>query len=325
MPDDQVVNGIAEQETPLPADVDEALNSFMEDDDAGGDDDTHDISLEPDEETDEETDEKPVSEKDAKKPAKDGQKPEESSKKEGEDDEHEEYPDALAERLKTSGKQEPVETPSDPQPPAAPAAEPEKKAPAPKPMEDFSNLISIDDLPDDEIKVGDVSVNLKEYKNDYPEDFAAIMAVGSMLAKTIVEKQLQSGEFVKADKISDLHDEIQDIRFWDQISEKHSDARKINKDPDFLNWLDNQDEPLKRLARGMESPEDGILILDFYKKSKAKKKASDFDSKGREKKKKTDDLHKGTMRNKATVNVSDDVDINDAEAAFNEDEEDDDL
>lgn len=327
MPDDQISTEVAEQEQVLTPDVDEALNSFLEDDE---DETAGDIPLEsemdetatPAKETEKKPDEaekKETGKTPAKKAGKETGK-EKEGKKEGETDDDETYPEALADRLKkTSGMQESVEKP--PAKPAAPEPAPKEKPPAKAP-EILDNLLSIDDLPDKDIKVGDVSVNLKEYKKDYPEDFAAIMAVGSILAKSIVQKQLQTGQYVKADLVADLHNKVKDLEFWDEIALSHPDARKINKDSDFLDWLDKQDEPLKRLARNMETPEDGVLILDFYKKSKAAKKAADFDAAAKGKKKRTDDLHKGTMRNKATVKQTDGFDANDAEAAFNEDDDD---
>jgi len=327
MPDDQTNEEIAEQtdDQELPGEVDEALKSFMEEDDetAGDDDIKPDDDHAGKEKTGDETDDS-AAETDKNKPP---EKTAGSEKKTDEDpdpDENKtpEYPDALNERLKkTSGMREQDPPKPDEEKPPAPGKKPPEKKPDTQTKDiDFENLVSLDNLPDYEIKIGDHSINLKEYQEDYPDDFAAIMALGAVVAKNIIQQRLDSGQYVKAEKVDQLHDKIDDIEFWDQIVEKHSDARKINKSPDFLNWLDEQDEPLKRLAENMQTPDDGILILDFYKKSRAKKKAADYDGKAKSNKKKTDDLHKGTMRTRQSVQPTDDVDMNDAEAAFNEDD-----
>lgn len=328
MPDDLIKDESAEQSGELPEEVDDALASFMEDDDdhtegqvGDGKDDVID-----EDEVDDNPDEKPPVKDDLKKAT--GKKAEKELKKEtGEIDDKDkiEYPEGLKERLDQTANgglvEKPVKPPEPPPEPEPKKVEPEKKADTPAPL-NFGNIL--EDLPDQEITIGDHKINLKDYKKDYPEDFAAIMAVGSIMAQNMIQDSLKTGQFIKADAVAPLQDKILDMEFWDQISLVHSDAKKINKSTDFLDWLDGQDEPLQRLARNMEKPEDGVLIIDFYKKSKGKKKVAEHDQKLRDKKKQTDDLHKGTMRNKQTVQQSDDVDMDDAKAAFEEDDLDED-
>lgn len=324
MPDDLNTES-AEQKNDLTEDVDEALSSFMEDDDdhtegEPGENDDDDEKKEGDDIIDKQT---PDPDDKDEKTGKETDKA--TGKETGDADTDElEYPEGLKERLEQAGKggleEKPVEKEpqtDEPEPKETPS---EKKTETPKPVS-LDNVL--DDLPDQEITVGDLKINLKDYKKDYPEDFAAIMAVGSMMANKIVQESLKSGKFIQADAVAPLHDKILDMEFWDQITMVHSDARKINTSKGFLDWLDEQDEPLQRLARNMEKPEDGVLIIDFYKKSIGKKKAKKHDDKMMQDKKQTDDLHKGTMRNKKTVTQTDDVDMNDAKAAFEEDDDDD--
>ena len=313
----------------LPPDVDDAMASFMEEDDDHtegevGDEalDNADNDLEPD------PDKKPAADPDKKVEKKPEEDPGKKTPKEegaGDDD----YPEELKNRLKKPpgviedfpAPVKPVEEKEPKQPDEKPAV-PATPAPAPLTMEDVGNLLG--DLPDQEIEVDGTKINLKEYKKDYPDDFAAIIAVGSIMAKKIVEQSLKSGQFLKADQVGPIHEKILDMEFWDQITEVHSDGKKINKSPEFVEWLGSQDAALQRMAKKLETPEDGILILNYYKKSIGKKKAETVDDKTRKEKKLRDDLHKGTLRNKKTVTQTDGIDMNDAQAAFEEDDDDDD-
>lgn len=311
MPDD-TNEGIAEQEE-LDLGDDEALKSFLEDDD---DDESEGA------ETDVGDQEKPVDEKKSKPPA----------KKEDDDDAKPDYSEELSKRL--DAELAPGKKKADKEPDVKEKEEP-PKAEQKKPAEEdsFYGLLLDDvEIPAKEIKIGDYTINLKEYKQDYPEDYAAVVALSSAITKKNIEHLLKTGEIVhakdlanikgQAEDLANIKGQIKDIEFWGQIKESHPDAVKINKDPEFIKWLSNQEEPLKYLARNMESPEDGILILDFYKKSVGKTKAKGYDNALKTKKKSHDDLHKGSMRQQRTVSKTNDVNMDDAEAAFNEPDED---
>jgi len=315
MPDDKIdeIDESAEQNTG-DDDPESALASFLEDDDddkGGGDP------------GDPEDDDK------KKKP--DEKKPEEKKAGEKENpDAEDDYPDELKERLKA-----PEKKPDEAKPPEP---EPEKKAPEKKPEPekksdtgDFA-FIEIDDkdLPDKEINIGGHSISLKEYKTDYPEDYAAIIAISSMVGNAIAEKKIEklieSGDLVRKADIVPLYQAKADSdndKFWGEVKDVHKDALKINNDPKFLTWLDEQEEPLQRLAKNMETPADGILILDYYKKSIGKKKVKDYDDKKKTEQKHHVDIHKGSMRGKSAPSKGgDQVDKNDAKAAFEEDDDD---
>jgi len=312
MPDDKIdeIDKSAEQDQETgDGDPDSALSSFLEDDDddkGGGEDD----------EVEKKPDEKKPDEKKAKEKETDGE------------DSEDEYPDELKERLK-----QPEKKPDEAKPPEqeTPPEKPPEKKPEPEKKPDDFSFAEIDDadLPDKEIKIGGHSINLKEYRTDYPEDYAAIIAIGSAVARKQVEDLLNSGELVRKNDIVPLYEDKatrEEQAFLGKITQKHPDALKYigdDADADFVAWLSEQEEPLQRLARNMETPEDGILILDYYKKSIGKKKAKAHDSQKKTEQKRHVDIHKGSMRGKSTAKGGDSIDMNDAKAAFEEDDDDD--
>jgi len=303
MPDD-ITDEIAEQEDVSPGDPDEAMDSFLEDD-------------EPEKGAEKEepkaTDE-PAGDPEPEKAGDDKHEPEKKK------DDELVYSDEIDQRIKTiddEPKPEPEKSVKQEEPPT----EPEKKKPEPQTKDSFDNLSEIK-LPDKDITVGDLTINLKEYQEDYPEDYAAIMAISNTIANRIVEKHLEP--LKKIDDLNNIVNHVvakqSDAEFWGTITDKHSDAKAVNGSKEFLDWLDKQDAPIQRIAKNMETPEDGIMVLDYYKKSGLKSKADDADKKARAQKKKSDDLHRGTMRSKANVRVTDEVNMDDARAAFNEED-----
>jgi len=307
MPDD-VKEEIAEQEVTVTDDSDGALDSFLEDDepekDAG-----EEGSKATDKQAEDPKPEKPDGEKTEPEP--------EPDKKKDVDDPV--YSDEIDQRIKNVGDKPKEPEPEKPKPEQLPA-EPEKKTEATT-KDSFGDLQEID-LPDKDITVGDLTVNLKEYKKDYPEDYAVIMAVSNTIANKIVEKHLEP--LKKIDDLNNIVNHVaakqSDNDFWGTITDKHSDAKAVNQSKEFLDWLDKQDAPIQRIAKNMEAPEDGIMVLDYYKKSQEKAKVNDASEKATAQKKKSDDLHRGTMRSKANVRVTDEVNMDDARAAFNEDD-----
>lgn len=304
MPDDKDIE-IAEQDI-NPDDPDEAMDSFLEDDEPETDAEEEGLETADEPADDPEPPEKP-----------EGDKPEPEPEKE-KDTDGPVYSDEIDKRIKAID-----DKPNEPEKPKPeePSAEPkEDKAETPT-NDSFGDLPKID-LPDEDITIGDLTINLKEYQEDYPEDYAAIMAISNTIANKIIEKRLEP--LKKIDDLSNMVNHVaakqSDTEFWGAITDKHSDAKVINQSKDFLDWLDKQDAPIQRIAKNMETPEDGIMVLDYYKASQVKSKATDAEKKAKDKKKKTDDLHRGTMRSRANVRVSDDVNMDDARAAFDEDD-----
>lgn len=319
MPDD-IKEEIAEQD-PNPGESDEALDSFLEDDEPDNPDDDEKGLKTADGPTDDD-DPKPESEKpdDDKPEPKPEPEPEKDKKK---DKDEPVYSDAIDKRIKDiDDKTDEPEEPEKPDKTEKPPEEPKKDKSEPPPGDSFGDLPKLD-LPDNEIKVGDQAINLKDYQEYYPEDYAAIMAISNAIANKIVQQHLEPLKKIDdlSNKVEDVAAKQSDTEFWGAIVEKHSDARAINKSKDFLDWLDKQDAPIQRIAKNMETPEDGIMIIDYYKASQLNAKVDDANKKAKDKKKKTDDLHKGTMRSKANVKVADGVDMDDARAAFDEDDD----
>lgn len=317
MPDDvdDVKDEITEQESMIPEESDEAMDSFLEDDETESD-----TEKEESEKTDKQVDEQ-VDDSEQEKAENDKEetgKPKEDKPV---------YSDEIDQRIKAID-----ENPPEPEPekPSVTYTKQEEQKPEPerKPetstsdfFDDLSNLSEIK-LPDKDITVGDLTINLKEYQSDYPEDYAAIMAISNTIANKIIEKRLEP--LKKIDDLNNIVHQVvakqSDAEFWGAITDKHSDAKTINQSKDFLDWLDKQDPPIQRIAKNMESPDDGIMILDYYKKSQEKAKIDKANKEAKDKKKKNDDLHKGTMRSKANVKITDEVNMDDARAAFDEDD-----
>lgn len=294
MPDDKNDDKIAEQDQLVDEEVDDALAAFMEDDEF--------FSGDKKEKADKPGKDKKTSKKDKEQdPDKDDKQPT--------------YSDDLDKRIKDIGDDIDDSPPEKPEKPDKPPEKPDKseKPGKPEKSEEFDIELSDDDLSDD----------LKEYKSDYPDDYEAITKIATIIAKKMIEKQgtiFDKDEFAKPEDVQEVNAKISDFMFWNEITDVHSDARQINKSKDFIDWLEKQDAPIQRIAKNMETPEDGIMILDYYKARKGKSKVDDIDKKARDKKKKTDDLHKGTIRNKPKVKSGGGPDMDDAEAAFNEDD-----
>jgi len=313
MPDDvnDVKDEITEQDDIIPDDPDEAMDSFMEDDESSTDEENSQTNDESEQQEKQEKQENDKSELD-----KDEKNADDSV-----------YSDEIDQRIKTIDENSSEHEQEKP-PVAYVKQEEQKPEPERKPetsisdsFDDLSNLSEIK-LPDKDITVGDLTINLKEYQKDYPEDYAAIMAISNTIANKIIEKQLEP--LKKIDDLNNIVNQVaakqSDAEFWGTITEKHSDAKTINQSKDFLDWLDKQDSPIQRIAKNMESPDDGIMILDYYKKSQEKAKINKANKEAKDKKKKNDDLHKGTMRSKVNVKVTDEINIDDARAAFEEDD-----
>jgi hypothetical protein len=163
----------------------------------------------------------------------------------------------------------------------------------------FLGILSDDILPDSEIIVGDQSVDLKAYKEDYPDEYATIKVVAGAIAQNMLQNALEQSGFVgKADMdkaTSAYESEIQDLRFWQQVSIDHPDAMKVASSKDFTEWLEKQGKGIQALASSTDH-EDAGAVLGLYKEHTAKKKAEAHDKNARAKKDKKDALHKGTLK-----------------------------
>jgi len=187
---------------------------------------------------------------------------------------------------------------------------------------EYLGSLSENDLPE-EVVFGDTTIDLKDYAQTYPDEFNAIKAIGGTIAQGIVNKALEGGQIVKADDVNEKFDamelKIAQLEFDTDVTEVHSDYKQIKKSDEFIGWVNKQSAKIKAMAKA-STPEDGIMILNYYKEDVAKASVKKFDDKKSKEKARHDNLHKSTMRSKdKPVPPADfEVDENDAEGAFTE-------
>lgn len=344
MPDDEKLE-VAEQ-----TDQD-AVDSFDEDD---GDETPEVIDKDSDDEAMDDDPEKGKPEKEELK---------EEPKKEPEEDPK---PSAkeIAEALADKKAEEHVEEPE-----PEPEPEPVKEEPEEKPdkKEVAKELSSYDELPD-EIEVDGVKIKLKDYKADYPEDYAVAMTLAEHIAgkqikalkeslpkDTVSRKELDEiKEILDADLDRTLNskaykgwiglfskemqaeakatvktrkgrtDIVQAFRksteFLDEVAVKHKDVREIMPSKDFKDWLAKQPKKIRDLSTKLDS-ECADAVLTYYKEDVAQRKVNEHDKKLGDKKKRHDDIHLDTNRSKGATPKAKGADKDDAEAAFDEDDD----
>ena len=284
-------------------------------------------------------DDKPP-EKDEKPPEK---KPEEDGKpKEDEKPAEEKPPEDLTAKERIDQRVKELEPPEDkspekekePEKPEKPVEEeppPPKKSSPPSKLDrltkeqiaDHLRAIPDDILPEETVIIGDTEINLKEFADEFPEQFAAVKVLSSVIAQQAINQALEgkSGEVNEATqrRMDEQDALIYAFYWWDTVTQKHSDAKQVKASKDFQAWYDDQPDNIKRFGAEEASPDDAILLLDFYKEDIAKKGVKKHDDTARDKKKRTDDLHKGTMRTKTDTSVADgEINMDDAQAGFEE-------
>jgi len=197
-------------------------------------------------------------------------------------------------------------------------------------------LIAAEDLPG-EIIIGDETVNLKQYAEDYPDDYAAIRVLSSVTAEKMIEKAFEGISFPKTEdvdkKIGELDLKVAQLSFDNAIlratdnegNAKHPDALNIiygEGMQDFHRWVKEQSPKIQKLATSLD-PEDGVLILDYYKEDIAKKKTDEHDKSTKAKKKQYDDIYaseKSVKTNQRETGAGDKSPDEEAEEAFKEEE-----
>jgi hypothetical protein len=104
---------------------------------------------------------------------------------------------------------------------------------------------------------------------------------------------------------------------------KHPDALTIiygEGMKDFHKWIKEQSPKMQKLANSLE-PQDGILILDYYKEDTAKKKTAEHDKNTKDKKKEYDDIYKSekSLKKNQQESIPGDKSADEeAEESFNE-------
>jgi len=225
--------------------------------------------------------------------------------------------------------------PTDGTPPPSDSEQEERKPPEDAPpakltkesISEYLKSIDNNELPG-EVIIGDNVINLKEFANDYPDEFNTTKILSSVIAQQTINDLIEKGVIITKDAagsfqndtikvVGELQQEIADLKFWGEVYDVHSDAKKINNDPAFKDaWLGKQSKAIQALAKSIQTPQDAIAILDLYKSDIAKSNVAEFDEKATNKKKTEVDLHKGTMRGKTTASQSDGIQPDDDEKAF---------
>ena len=184
------------------------------------------------------------------------------------------------------------------------------------------NVISDDELPDEEIIIGDQTFNFKELREDDPEAYNAMKVMASMAGAKYLNAALQSGKLVSAEAVQkiqeDFNTRLADIGFWFDLSAYgHADALQIVKSKGYQDWVAKQNPGVKKLADSPEI-EDAVKVLNYYKEEVAQGKVDAHDSKLRDKKKRRDDMLMGTIDNKPAGPGKKATGKADDEAAFDE-------
>jgi len=272
--------------------------------------------------------------------------PEKKEKEDEEEEEEEEEPEKLSAKEKLDKHLESIKDEEEEPPAVEKEKEPEKKE-VKKETEEVKpskmtkellaerlKLISGDDLPG-EIIIGDETINLKQYAEDYAEDYAAIRVLSSLTAEKMIEKALGNLSFAKSEdidtKIGNLELRVTQLSFDNAVVQaideegnlKHPDYFTITRGSgmkDFHAWVKEQSPKIQKLANSLE-PEDGILILDYYKENTAKERTAELDKKTKDKKKEYDDIYRGkksVKKDRTESGQGQKSDNEEAEESFNE-------
>jgi len=248
---------------------------------------------------------------------------EEEPAEEEEEEEAEEEESALTRMDKRAqelfeDEKEPEGKPA-PAPPAKPSAE--KVELTKEQMAGYLEAFPVDALPD-EIYIGNRVINLKDLAEKDEDIFNAIAVMSGTMSQKMVAQQLKEAGFVSREDhqkaIGEIQQQLEIDWYWREVERQHPDAWKIDQTPEFREWLNGQPMRIKRLAVDPD-PENGILVLDAYKETIAKKKAAEHDDAAGASKKRKDDLHKGTLRTKKSVaGKTKPGDMDDEEAGWRE-------
>lgn len=188
----------------------------------------------------------------------------------------------------------------------------------------FMGMLGVDDLPDGNIHIGNEEINLKEFAEDFPEQFQAISVMSGAIAQKIVSKAIESGQLMSPKAIQEIQARQQKsdealgfYMFWHEVNKVHSDGEAIIKTKEFQDWVGSQSNLIQKLAES-GNPDDAIALFDFYKEEQAKAAAKKHDDDKRDKQNKKNDLHKHTTRSKQAVDKGGGDDKDDFKAGFDE-------
>lgn len=230
--------------------------------------------------------------------------------------------DAINKRLDELGIKDEPATPQQPQP--TPPQRPEPPRP-PTPsgkrltkeqIADHLASFTDDMFPEGEVVIGNETVDLKDFKENWPDAFNAMKVMANAIASNIVQKSgyVDKNAVIQEFKKRDIL--ISQMSFDREVLRKHKDMDDILASKEWAEWLPKQSRGTRYLSTSLD-PEDGIKVLDLFKEDQARAKAAEFDAKAREKQTKKDNLHGHTMRQKKTIEKPAGTDENDETAGFN--------
>lgn len=305
MPDDEIITEQTDEES-----------AFEEDDGKGA------PEKELEKKSDEEASEKESEEEPGKKPDKADDKKEPETAKDRLEKRIE------SERISEEGKE------TKPELKAEPEVKPAVRSSITK--EDIANTISIiteEDLPE-EVIIGDNVVDLKRFAMEFPDEFAAVKVLSSTIAERAINQALEGIKSSdSANRVEKLETTVAQLSF-DSIVARTTDDKGNLKHPDYyhlvygegktdlMKWVEKQPEKYKKLASSL-NPNDGDLLLDYYKEDIAKARTAAHDKKTGDRKKELDDIHMDTGRRSSRRSEIDDTgrrgdEQDEAEAAFME-------
>lgn len=184
----------------------------------------------------------------------------------------------------------------------------------------YLSSVPDDQIPDGPLIIGDHEINLKEFAEDFPDQWAAVKVLANVIAKETVESALKDSGFASQDsmqkRMAEYETSLAVEAWWNEVRDTHPDAKRVSKSKDFTKWLDEQPEMVQRMAGPDAGPSDAILVLDYYKEGQAKAKTKDHDDKQAKAKKAKDELHGSTIREKPSQASQKEQEEIDENAAF---------
>jgi hypothetical protein len=181
----------------------------------------------------------------------------------------------------------------------------------------LATMVSPNLLPETDIDINGVSVNLRTYMEDNPE----VAAIAGVAFREGMNRLVRSGYVMLA---KDVNERIDTAVFNSVISSRHRDAAKVVQSEEFGKWLESEAKDEEKALFRSKDPMDHVLALDRFKNrdaiKQARAKKAEKEKEAKEKKEKHKDLHKHTGRAKTVVSEGSGT-ADDFDSAFDEAQE----
>jgi hypothetical protein len=195
----------------------------------------------------------------------------------------------------------------------------------------FIDAVPIEALPEEEVFIGDDSVNLREWAENDPEAFNNSKVLFGMMLEKENQKTVGAIKGVEEDLVTLLHNpedgliqQMQNTNYWMRVLAYHPDAYELKDSKKFQQWLEDGGEDMVKLANSSEPPK-AVELLNLYKETLDDTKAKENKDQKRAEKDAKDGLHQGSMKSKkqvpANLGSPKEQTDDDARAAFEEDED----